>query len=86
MADSGFKPTIAHVGRGVQRFSKIPDSHTLLFGINKLRSGELPHCCEKSRSQGALVQLPCNLSFKRLPCRCTPITSANDGASQHKGV
>jgi hypothetical protein len=30
---------------------------------------------------GNIVQLLCNENFNRLSCRCTPITSANDGAS-----
>src|SRR6266851_10472770 len=30
---------------------------------------------------GNIVQLLCNENFNRLACRCTPITSANDGAS-----
>src|SRR5882724_3028257 len=34
--------------------------HTLLFGINRLRSGELPHCWAKSHCSGAFVQLLCN--------------------------
>jgi hypothetical protein len=47
--------------------------HTLLFGINRLRSAELPHWA-KDRCSGALVQLLRNqkrLSFFRLehlPC------------------
>jgi hypothetical protein len=30
--------------------------HTLLFGINKLRSDGLPHCWAKDRCSGAFVQ------------------------------
>jgi hypothetical protein len=31
--------------------------HTLLFGINRLRSDEMPHCWAKSHCSGAIVQL-----------------------------
>src|SRR5215469_17897660 len=34
--------------------------HTLLFGINRLRSDELPHCGAKSPCSRAIVQLMCN--------------------------
>ena len=33
--------------------------HTLLFGINRLRSDELPYCWAKSHCSGAIVQLLC---------------------------
>jgi hypothetical protein len=55
--------------------------HTLLFGINRLRSDELPHCWANSHCSEAFVQLLCNQNSNGLSCRCTPITSANDGAS-----
>jgi len=55
--------------------------HTLLFGINRLRSDTIPHFCAKRHCLGAFVQLLCNQNFNGLSCRCTPITSANDGAS-----
>ena len=55
--------------------------YTLLFGINGLRSDELPHGWAKSRCSGAFVQLLCNQNFNGISGRCTPITSANDGAS-----
>jgi hypothetical protein len=55
--------------------------HTLLFGINSLRSEELPHCWAKSPCLGAFVQLLCNQNFNCLPCRWTPITTVNDGES-----
>ena len=62
-------------GLGNSRF------HTLLFGINRLRSDKLPHCWAKSHCSGAFVQLLCNQNFNGLSCRCTPIMSANDGVS-----
>jgi len=34
--------------------------YTLLFGINRLRSDEVPHCRAKSHCSGAIVQLLCN--------------------------
>src|SRR5260370_38902486 len=37
--------------------------HTLLFGINRLRSDELLHCWAKSHRLGAFVQLLCNLNW-----------------------
>src|SRR5258708_31312713 len=40
--------------------------HTLLFGINRLRSDELPHCWAKSHCSGAIVQLLCNQNFNGL--------------------
>src|SRR5882757_69210 len=55
--------------------------HTLLFGINRLRSGELPHCWAKNRCLGAFVQLLCIQNFNGLSCRCTATTGANDGVS-----
>jgi len=47
--------------------------HTLLFGINRLRSDELPHCWAKSHCSGAIVQprrreayaAKCNLEVSR---------------------
>src|SRR5258708_6121497 len=65
----------------VRVFSPNSRFHTLLFGINRLRSDELLHCWAKSHCSGAFVQLLCNQNFNGLSCRCTPITSANDGAS-----
>src|SRR6266446_6085129 len=50
--------------------------HTLLFGINMLRSDKLPHCRAKRRCLGAIVQLLCNQNFNGLSCRCSEITSA----------
>jgi hypothetical protein len=55
--------------------------HTLLFGINRLRSDELPHCWAKSPCSGAFVQLLCNQHFNALPCRSTPFTTVNYGES-----
>src|SRR5260370_41246878 len=58
--------------------------HTLLFGINRLRSDELLHCRAMSPCSGAFVQLLCNQNFNCLPCRwtpITPITTVNDGES-----
>lgn len=54
---------------------------SLVFGINKLRSGEMPYFCAKSRCSGAFVQLLCNQNFNGLPCRRAPITSVKDGES-----
>src|ERR1700756_1111405 len=53
--------------------------HTLLFGINRLRSDELPHCWAKSPCSGAFVQLLCDQNFNALPCRSTPFTTVNYG-------
>jgi hypothetical protein len=39
--------------------------HTLLFGINRLRSDELPHCWAKSPCSGAFVQLFVQPEFQR---------------------
>ena len=39
--------------------------HTLLFGVNRLRSDEMPHCWAKSHCSGAIVQLLCNQNFQR---------------------
>src|SRR6266404_501307 len=55
--------------------------HTLLFGINRLRSDELLHRWAKSPCSGAFVQLLCNQNFSGISVRCTLITSANDEAS-----
>ena len=55
--------------------------YTLVFGINRLRSDELPHCRAKRRCLGAVVQLLCNQNLSGISVRCTPITSANDEAS-----
>ena len=37
--------------------------HTLLFGINRLRSDELLHCWAKSYCSGAFVPLLCNQNW-----------------------
>src|SRR5258705_263609 len=65
------------------RWGGFPNSrfHTLLFGINRLRSDELLHCWAKSPCSGAFVQRLCNQNFNGLSYRFAPITSANDGAS-----
>ena len=70
-------------GRSFGPYNGIANSrfHTLLFGVNRLRSAELPHCWAHSHCSEAFVQLLCNQNFSRLSCRCTPITSANVGAS-----
>jgi hypothetical protein len=60
--------------------------HTLLFGINRLRSDELPHCWAKSPCSGAFVQLLCNQNFNALPCRSTPFTTVNYGESYGSDV
>jgi hypothetical protein len=39
--------------------------HTLLFGINSLRSDELPHRWAKSACSGTIVQLLCNQKMRR---------------------
>jgi len=57
-----------------------------LFGINRLRSDELPHCWAKSPCSGAFVQLLCNQNFNALPCRSTPFTTVNYGESYGSGV
>jgi hypothetical protein len=45
--------------RGQQPYNGLANSrfHTLVFGINRLRSDELPHCWVKSRGSRAFVQL-----------------------------
>src|SRR6266850_5705368 len=49
---SGWTPASdAYNGLANSRF------HTLLFGINSLRSDELPHCRAKNHCSGAFVQL-----------------------------
>ena len=74
---SGWTPASdAYNGLANSRF------HTLLFGINSLRSDELPHCWANSHCSEAFVQLLCNQDSNGLSCRCRPITSANDGASR----
>ena len=79
MAERGIRTP----GRSFGPYNGLANSrfHTLLFGINRLRSDELPHCRAKSHCSGAFVQLLCNQNFNGLSCRCTLITSANDGAS-----
>jgi hypothetical protein len=71
------------VGESLGPYNGLASSrfHTLLIGINRLRSDELLHCWTKSHCSGAFVQLLCSQNFNGLSCRCTPITSANDGAS-----
>src|SRR5216684_3444602 len=34
----------------IERFSKFPCFNSLVLGINKLRSGGIPHSCAKSRN------------------------------------
>jgi hypothetical protein len=80
-------PTLKACASGRRRHAKpttvLANSqfHTLFFGINRLRSDDLPHCRAKSHCSGAIVQLLCNQNSSGLSRRCTPITSANDGGS-----
>src|ERR1700745_188893 len=75
-------------GRSFGPYNGLANSrfHTLLFGINSLRSDELPHCWAKSPCSGAFVQLLCNQNFNALPCRSTPFTTVNYGESYGSGV
>src|SRR5580704_12120080 len=50
--------------------------HTLLFGINRLRSDELPHCWANSHCSGAFVQLLCNRYFALNTQKMITITKA----------
>jgi hypothetical protein len=70
----------AHPAWGFGRYSGLTNSRfrTLLFGINRLRSEELPNCWVKSHCSGAIVQLLCNQNF---PTRRSEVVKP-----QHKRV
>ena len=61
-----------------QRCGGFPNSrfHTLLFGINKLCSDEMPHFSAKGPSLGAFVQLLCNRYFALNTQKMITITKA----------
>src|SRR5882762_6085764 len=82
--ESAFFVRVAGRRQSLRPYNGLANSrfHTLLFGINRLRSDELPHCWANSRCSEAFVQLLCNQNSNGLSCRCRPITSANDGASR----
>src|ERR1700676_174085 len=79
---SGGEGGIRTPGRSFGPYNGLANSrfHTLLFGINRLRSDALLHCWAKSPCSGAFVQLLCNQNFNGY-IRRTPIMSADDGAS-----
>src|SRR6266850_3407161 len=56
-------------GRSFSPYNGLANSrfHTLLFGINRLRSDELPHCWTNSHCSEAFVQLLCNQDSNGLP-------------------
>src|SRR6202790_3179500 len=62
---SGGEGGIRTPGRSFGPYNGLANSrfHTLLFGINRLRSDELLHCWAKSRCSGAFVQLLCNQNW-----------------------
>jgi hypothetical protein len=79
---SGGEGGIRTPGRSFGPYNGLANSrfHTLLFGINRLRSEELPYCWAKSHCSAAIVQLLCNQNFNGLSDRRTSMTSARNGA------
>jgi len=65
-------------GTGFSQYNGLANSrfHTLLFGINRLRSDELPHCWAKSHCSGTFVQLLCNRYFALNTKKLITITKA----------
>jgi hypothetical protein len=65
---------------GFSQYNGLANSrfHTLLFGINRLRSDGMPYFGANDPCSGAFVQLMCNQNFNLLSCRSAPITSANE--------
>src|SRR5438445_1515152 len=54
--------------------------HTLLFGINRLRSEEILHCRAKSACSGTIVQLLCNQKCDGFSDCCgTAATTSTEG-------
>jgi hypothetical protein len=60
-------------GRSFGPYNGLANSrfYTLLFGINRLRSYELPDLGAQQAYSAAIVQLLCNQNFNDSSCRCT---------------
>ncbi len=55
------------LGSPVVAVMQISPFHSLVFGINRLHSDEMPHFCAKNPCSEAIVQLLCNRNYNGLP-------------------